>query len=94
MAVFSETYYPGWHAWVDGREVPVWKANYAFRGVIVPAGRHEVRMEYHPRSFQIGLTISIATLGITIVLASWLAFRKLRISETGIHELQEHHGKS
>ncbi len=94
MAVFSETYYPGWHAWVDGREVPVWKANYAFRGVIVPAGRHEVRMEYHPRSFQIGLTISIVTLGITLVLASWLAFRKLRISETGIHELQEHHGKS
>ncbi len=46
--VSSETHYPGWRAWVDGRERPLYMTNGGFRGLPVPAGRHEVRMRFRP----------------------------------------------
>jgi len=46
--VTSETHYPGWRAWVDGVERPLYMTNGAFRGLPVPAGRHEVRMRFTP----------------------------------------------
>ena len=46
--VLSEMFYPGWRAYVDGRETPLYRANYLFRGLVVPAGRHEVTMRFRP----------------------------------------------
>lgn len=48
LLVSSETDYPGWRATVDGVEVAIRPTNYAFRGVVVPAGRHTVVMEFRP----------------------------------------------
>jgi hypothetical protein len=62
IVVFSEMYYPGWEAVVDGQPARVWRANYAFRGVMVEAGTHVIRMDYRPASFRIGLVISGVTL--------------------------------
>lgn len=56
--VLSDAWYPGWRATVDGVDVPVLRANYAFRAVPVPAGEHRVRMEFSPRSWIIGLWLS------------------------------------
>ena len=44
--VFSENALPGWHAEVDGIEVPIRTANYLFQGVPVPAGEHKVHFFY------------------------------------------------
>jgi hypothetical protein len=44
--VVSDTWLPGWSATVDGKQAPVLRANYAFRAVKVPSGRHEVVFTY------------------------------------------------
>ena len=67
--VFSEQYHPGWKATVDGKPVPVWKANYAFRGIVVPAGEHTIRMHFEPWSFHLGLRISLFTVILILVLS-------------------------
>jgi len=48
LLFFSDSYYPGWKAYLDGNEVPILRANYAFRGVVVPQGKHVVTMRYEP----------------------------------------------
>lgn len=64
----SDTYYPGWRAYVDGGDAPVLRANYAFRGVALPEGRHEVRMVFESGSFRIGTILSVAGLMLLSVL--------------------------
>jgi hypothetical protein len=60
--VLVDAYGPGWRATVDGEDVPVLRANLAFRAVRVGAGRHVVEQVYRPRSVGIGLLVSGATL--------------------------------
>ena len=60
--ITSDAYYPGWHASIDGQEAPLYRADYAIRGVMLPPGPHTVRFDYRPRSFYAGATISALTL--------------------------------
>ncbi|CAN5704609.1 hypothetical protein BH09MYX1_BH09MYX1_64400 [soil metagenome] len=48
VLVVNETWYPGWHAWVDGTETPVVRANGLVRAVAVGPGHHEVTMRFEP----------------------------------------------
>ncbi len=57
--VLSDTYYPGWRAYVDGERVDIERANYLFRAVRVGKGEHEVRFLYRPASFLCGLFLSL-----------------------------------
>ena len=59
--VLSDVYYPGWRATVDGRNSPVLRADYTFRAVSVPAGEHLVRMVFAPRTWYLGLGVSLVT---------------------------------
>src|SRR5947207_597791 len=56
--VLLDSYYPGWHAYVDGKEARILAANYAFRAVEVRAGKHRVEFRYRPRSFYAGLSVT------------------------------------
>jgi hypothetical protein len=65
----SDTWDAGWTATVNGNPVRVYRANYAFRGVIVPKGKSTVIFTYLPKSFYTGLAISIlGSLGTIIYL--------------------------
>ena len=69
LAVLNDTDYPGWRATVDGRAVPIVRANALFRGVEVEPGRHTIEFRYRPRSFEIGFWLTLAGLGIALALA-------------------------
>jgi len=57
--VASETNYPGWKAWLDGKPAEILKANYAMRAVVVPQGEHELRFVFDPDVYKLGLSISV-----------------------------------
>jgi hypothetical protein len=57
--VLSDTWYPGWHAYIDGTETQIFKANYNFRAVVLAPGKHKVVFEFKPESFRIGEWVSI-----------------------------------
>jgi hypothetical protein len=59
LVVVSQTYYHDWHAYVDGHETPLLRANHAFQAIQVPAGRHQIRLVYEDRAFEIGAAVSI-----------------------------------
>jgi hypothetical protein len=66
--VLSEMYFPGWRAYVDGVETPIYRANYLFRGVVVPPGQHTLEFVYRPMSVFVGAALSLATLAIIAAL--------------------------
>ncbi len=66
--LLADAWYPGWRAEVDGREAPIYRADYAFRAVYVGAGEHVVDFRYRPWSFRAGAVLSFASVGILIVL--------------------------
>ncbi len=62
LLFLSEVYYPkGWKAFLDGKEIPIYRTNYLFRGVIVPPGEHTLAMKMEPEKFYLGKSISLAT---------------------------------
>lgn len=62
MLVLTDTFYPGWKAFVNGKEQKIYRADYAFRSIPVNAGRHVVEFVYDPLNFKIGLAITLFTL--------------------------------
>lgn len=76
MAVVSENDYPGWRARVDGHPAQILPAYLSMRGVVVPAGRHRIEMDYRPLSVYAGALLSfVGLLGATFLL--WRARRRL-----------------
>jgi len=61
MLLLSELYCPGWKASVDGKDVPILRADYLLRAVKLDAGKHSITMVYQPSSFYIGSGITILT---------------------------------
>jgi hypothetical protein len=57
----ADTNYPGWGAFLDGKEVPIYSAQILGKAVALPAGRHDLRIRFRPVSFYLGLTITLLT---------------------------------
>ena len=76
LAVFSEIYYPaGWKAYIDGEEVPILRADYTLRALLIDEGDHEVEFVYDPGSFTLGKNISLASsLAIILALAGCILY--------------------
>lgn len=78
LLFLADNYYPGWKAYVDGKETKIYRTNYTFRAVIFPQGKHTVRFSYQPESFRLGAVTSIISLGIFISIAG-VSFYKKRL---------------
>lgn len=71
VVVFSEIYYPGWTATIDGQPVELGRANYVLRALRLPAGKHEVVLSFRPTSVATTESIAYAAL---LLLAAGFAF--------------------
>lgn len=62
LVVFSEIWTEkGWKMTIDGQEQPLLRANYLLRAAMIPAGEHEIVMEYAPRAYKMGNTVSFVS---------------------------------
>ncbi|MCX6150413.1 MAG: YfhO family protein [Ignavibacteriales bacterium] len=79
----GDTYYPnGWKAYVDGKEMEIYKVNHGFRGIIVPKGQHQVEFIYAPKSFYISKYIALSLSSLVIIglaFGLFLEFRKKKV---------------
>jgi len=62
ILVLSDTFYPGWKAFIDWEEVEIMKANTVMRAVVIPKGKHLVKFVYDPIPFNSGLRLGLCTL--------------------------------
>lgn len=70
LLFLSDTYYPGWEAFIDGKNTKIYRADYTFRAIVVPKGSHKVDFVYNPISFKLG----VLGFGVGFILLSYSAF--------------------
>lgn len=70
LLVVAQSFHHCWRAQINGRPVPIWRANHAFQAIELPAGHNRVSLQYVDRAFILGLTLSTLTL-FSIVVA-WI----------------------
>ena len=89
IVVFSEIYYPGWTATVDGEPVTVGRVDYVLRAINVKAGKHKVVLTFKPKSIRDTETvayIAFALLFIAIIFGVWFEEHKKRKAATTDNE--------
>jgi hypothetical protein len=79
FALFSEIYYDrGWKAYIDNKETPIVRTDYALRGLAVPAGNHSIRFEFKPASFYDSEKIAILASAIIWLLMGFAVFMSIK----------------
>ena len=68
LVLLTDAAYPGWRATLDGEPVTIYQADGLFRGVLLPAGSHEVTFTYEPASLRYGAALSLAALLVWLLL--------------------------
>ncbi len=71
LLVFSQIFYPGWQATLDGQAADLYPVNVILQGMMVPPGSHQVELTFNPVSFWTGGLISIVALLICLVGLVW-----------------------
>jgi hypothetical protein len=82
VLVLNDSFHPGWRATVDGVPRPILRANYLVRGVMLPAGPHEVVFSYPPTAgLKWGIVVSLVSL-LTLVAIGARSGRPLQLAPT------------
>lgn len=76
----SQVWYPGWIAAIDQKKVAIYRGDYLFMALFVPAGDHTIWLEYQPGSFRIGLILSI----LMIIILGIFKIRRQRLRQAAI----------
>jgi len=79
--VISNTFYPGWQAYIDDKPVEIYRANYLYQGVIVEPGKHKIEFIYRPKSFVLGKKISLISLTFVIIFLINYAIIRLKFKK-------------
>ena len=61
IAVLTDVFFPGWHAYVNGVEQQIYRVDGVFRGVYLENGVHEVEYHYAPAGFRLSVAVSLAS---------------------------------
>jgi uncharacterized membrane protein YfhO len=76
LLVLSDTFYPGWKAYVDGKKATIYPTDLALRSVFLPAGEHTVEFVFSPGSFKLGSAITIASFAVLLLYVAWGPVRR------------------
>lgn len=68
ILVIADSFYPNWQAQIDGQKTKIMPANLNQRAIILPAGQHQVQMDYQPKEFKLGLILAVVA-GVIFLLA-------------------------
>ena len=68
IVVFSEVYYPGWTATIDGQKAELGRVDYILRALQVKPGTHKVVLDFHPSSLKMTETVAYVGYGILALL--------------------------
>jgi uncharacterized membrane protein YfhO len=80
LAVFSEVYYPaGWKCYIDRKETKYFRTDFILRGMVLPAGDHEIKFVFEPFSYITGNKISLASSVLLILMLAGYILTKLFI---------------
>ncbi len=81
ILVVNDSYWPGWQAKIDGKDVPIWLADFLVRAVPWPSGKHVLEMRYAPIEVRIGSFFSLAGAIALAVLSAleWHSHRRKRV---------------
>ena len=77
LLLLNDTYFPGWKAFVDGKETKIYRADYTFRAIPLCAGAHRVEFVYDPMSFKVGAAVTL--LGIVGCVVIGLVTRRRKL---------------
>ena len=80
ILVLTDTYYPGWKAFIDGKQAGIYKVNGMFKGVFCNKGRHTIRFVFSPDSLVVGMWISLTAL-IVLIIGLVLVYRSVGIKQ-------------
>ena len=83
VVVFSEVYYPGWTATIDGEPAELGRVNYILRALNVKPGKHEVVLSFFPKSVDTTETIAYTAYAILILVLAGAAFMAYRRKKNG-----------
>lgn len=76
LLFLSDMYFPGWKAYVDSTHTKIYRADHAFRAVVVPSGKHRVEFVYQPESFKKGVVVSVAGLFVLVLVSCIMYIKK------------------
>jgi hypothetical protein len=71
LLVLTDSMYPGWTARVNGSPAPLLRADYLFRAVALPGGTSRVEFRYEPRSFRLGVAVSLVSVALLLGLSMY-----------------------
>ena len=67
VLVFSEIYYPGWTATVDGKPVELGRVDYVLRALQIQPGKHQVELSFFPKSVDMTETVAYTAFGVLLL---------------------------
>lgn len=74
--VITNTFYPGWNAYIDGKQTVIHNVDSIFQSIIVPAGDHDIEIKFESRLFATGIYIALIGMLLAILSSTYLWHKK------------------
>ena len=78
VLVFSEIYYPGWTATVDGQPAELGRVNYILRAIHLQPGKHQVELAFFPKSVSVTETVAYVAFVLLLLIVVGIVFVEYR----------------
>ena len=78
VLVFSEIYYPGWTATVDGQAVEIGRVNYILRAIHIQPGQHQVELAFFPKSVNMTETVAYIAFALLLLILIYVVFVQIK----------------